>query len=81
MLVQTHHGEANVAIPGIGSGKLTIDYTRQMLSYPAEVSGLPGQTGPSYVDPVKAPDVCGGGVQANMIIPAIGDGGWMNLSS
>jgi len=80
------HGEANVAIPGIGSGKLTIDYTRQMLSYQPQLSGFPGQTGPSYVDSVRAPDICPGGEQANIVIPGIGDGvlgdgGWMNLSS
>src|SRR6476659_4800736 len=80
------HAEANVAIPGIGSGKLTIDYTRQMLSYQPQLSGFPGQTGPSYVDSVRAPDICPGGEQANIVIPGIGDGvlgdcGWMNLSS
>ena len=69
------HAEANVAIPGIGSGKLTIDYTRQMFVYQAEISGLPGQTGPSNVDPVKASDACAlSGGEANMMIPGLGEG-------
>jgi len=71
------HGEANVAIRGIGSGRLTIDYTRQMDSYQPQLSGFPGQTGLGYIEPVKAIEACADdGGQANMIIPGIGDTGY-----
>ena len=78
------HGEANVAIPGIGSGKLTIDYTRQMLSYQPQLSGFPGQTGPSDIFPQFGVNVCqgnqGNGVHADAPIPGIGDG-FINMNA
>jgi len=79
------HAEANYPIPGIGTAHLTIDYKAQpQASYYVQVSGLPGQTGPSDIFPQFGVNVCqgnqGNGVHADAPIPGIGDG-FINMNA
>jgi len=72
------HGQANIIIPGIGIGLLTVIYHQSDSKiYTASVGNLPGQTGPSEPANQIANYVCyssHNASPANINIPGIGFG-------
>jgi len=51
-------GEANINIPGIGSGHVFVAYNLNSNTYFALISDIPGQNGPSFSDGISAANVC-----------------------
>ena len=51
-------GEANINIPGIGSGHVFVAYILNSNTYFALISDIPGQNGPSFSDGISAANVC-----------------------
>jgi hypothetical protein len=70
-------GEANINIPGIGSGHVFVAYSLNSNAYFAYVFNIPGQNGPSFADGIPATDVCSSASphSVNLVIPGnIGSG-------
>ena len=70
-------GEANINIPGIGSGHVFVVYNLNSNTYFAYVFNIPGQNGPSFSDGIPAANVCSSASphSVNLVIPGnVGSG-------
>jgi len=70
-------GEANINIPGIGSGHVFVVYNLNSNAYFAYVFNIPGQNGPSFSDGIPAANVCSSAIpqSVNLVIPGnVGSG-------
>jgi hypothetical protein len=70
-------GEANINIPGIGSGHVFVVYNLNSNAYFAYVFNIPGQNGPSFSDGIPAANVCSSASphSVNLVIPGnVGSG-------